>query len=124
MSISIGSMSAAQITEKILDLPEPERSKTIAALEVAAAEKMQAQAAVERKKVAIERIAAAKADGAGGKATIDLLNGTLHRGGMPSVEKLAEQSPDQIMKLFSESSMASADKMACKSTLHKLRVID
>jgi hypothetical protein len=81
------------------------------------------EAASERKKAAIARINACKADAHGGRATINLLNGTLRRGNLPSVEELAEKQPAEIMKLFSESSMASADRMACKITLSKLKVI-
>ena len=84
---------------------------------------MKVNAASERKKVAIERINAAKADAYGGRNATNLLNGQLKRGGLPQVEDLLEKSPDEIISLFAASKMSPIDRMACKSTLSKLKVI-
>ena len=74
----------------------------IDALSTALNKDVQANSASERKKTALAHINAAKADGYGGQNAINLLNGTLRRGGLPEVEELVNKSPDEIMKLFKE----------------------
>jgi hypothetical protein len=111
------------LANKILDLRYEEQRQVVQELGSIVEKVNAAEAVSERKKVALERINACKADAHGGRAAIDLLNGTLRRNGMPSVEQLAEKSPDEVMSLFAASTMASQDKFACKITLSKLRVI-
>jgi hypothetical protein len=119
-------LSAAEpreLADRIIQLPDNERRELVNQLGGLIEKVSAAEAVQERKKVAMERINACKADVAGGRATINLLNGNLRRGGMPPVEDLVEKSPDEIMKLFAASSMASIHKISCKSTLSKLKVI-
>jgi hypothetical protein len=123
---SITGLSAAQekaLSEVFQALPESARQEVIEKFTTINEVNARTNAEKTRKKVALERINAAKSDVAGGRNAINLLNGTLHRGGLPSVEELAEKSPDEILKLFAGSTMASMDKIACKNTLAKLKVI-
>jgi hypothetical protein len=126
MPINISSLSASerrQIADHIVNMSPDQQKELVELLGNIQSVNAKDSAENNRKKTALERIAACKADAFGGRAAINLLNGTLKRGNLPPVEELAEKSPDAILKLFSESSMATADKMACKTTLHKLRVI-
>jgi hypothetical protein len=109
---------------RILELPADQQPELVSQLSGVIDKISAAEASSERKKAALERIAAAKPDAFGGKAAINLLNGTLKRGNLPSVEELAEKKPDEILKLFAASSMSNYDKIAAKSTLSKLKVID
>jgi hypothetical protein len=112
-----------RIANQILDMNYEQQREFVEQLSSIVELNAKAESGLERKKVALERINAAKADGYGDAAAIRLLNGTLRRGGLPQVEELVEKSPDEIMKLFAASSMASMDKMASKSTLSKLKII-
>jgi hypothetical protein len=120
---NLSAAEAREIADRIIQLPDHERRELMSQLGGLIDKVSAAEAKLDRKKVALERINACKDDVAGGRATIDLLNGTLHRGGMPSVEELVEKTPDEINKLFSASTMASQDRFACKITLSKLKVI-
>ncbi len=82
-----------------------------------------AEAEAGRKQTALARINACKADVAGGRNVIALLNGQLRRGGLPSVEQLVEKTPQEIMALFANSKMSNLDKFSAKSTLSKLKLI-
>jgi hypothetical protein len=120
-------LSAAQrkdIANKILDMSYEDQKAFVEQLSGIVDLNAAAEAKVERKKTAIERIAACKADPQGGRATIDLLNGNLRRGGLPSVEQLVEKTSDEIMQLFAASTMASAKRIECKIILSKLKLID
>jgi len=132
MSISIGNLnlndiSASErrrIADKLAAMSYEDQKQFIEQLETIVEVNARAEAETTRKKTALERINAAKADVAGGRATIELLNGTLRRGGLPTVEELVDIEPRKIMDLFaSASKMSISDRMACKSTLSKLRVI-
>jgi hypothetical protein len=113
-----------RIADPIVNMSPDQRKELVELLGNIQSVNAKDAAETSRKKIALERINACKEDAFGGKATIDLLNGTLRRGGMPSVEELVEKKPDEIMKLFAASSMTSFDKIAAKSTLSKLKVID
>jgi hypothetical protein len=111
------------LARKILDLPPDEQRELVAQLGGIVEKVSAAEAGLERKKTAIARINAAKADAGGGFAAIALLNGTLKRGGLPPVEQLVDKSSDEIMTLFAKSTMASVDRLACKITLSKLKIL-
>ena len=131
MSIEIGNLNLAgisaserrRIADRIAAMSYEEQKQFIEQLGSVIEVNAKANAETSRKKTVIERINAAKADAQGGRATIDLLNGNLKRGGLPPVEQLVEKQPDEIMKLFAESTMASLKKMECKIALSKLKVI-
>jgi hypothetical protein len=130
MAINLENLSAAE-RSKLADglaaaaetMDVEQKRLLIEALSSALDKNVKVNAAAERKKIAIERINAAKEDPHGGRAAINLLNGQLRRGGIPQVEDLVEKSPDEIMSLFAASKMTPIDRMACKSTLSKLKVI-
>jgi hypothetical protein len=127
MTTIFDSMSAAdrkRIANQILDMNYEQQREFVEQLSSLVEVNAKAEAGLERKQTAIKRINAAKADGAGGSAAIYLLNGTLRRGGLPPVEQLVEKSSDEIMKLFAASTMAQVDRLACKITLSKLKIID
>jgi hypothetical protein len=126
MPLNIESLSASErkrIADAIVAMSPDQQKELVELLGNIQSFNAKSESETTRKKAAIERINAAKADAFGGRATIDLLNGTLKRGGLPPVEQLVEKQPDEILKLFSASTMATADKIACKTTLHKLKVI-
>ena len=126
MPINIESLSASErrrLADAIVAMSSDQQRELVELLGTIQSTNAKDELETNRKKTAMERIAACKSDAFGGKAAITLLNGQLKRGGMPSVEELVEKQPDEILKLFASSSMSNFDKIAAKSTLSKLKVI-
>jgi hypothetical protein len=104
MPLNIESLSASErkrIADAIVAMSPDQQKELVELLGNIQSVNAKSESETTRKKAAIERINAAKADAFGGRATIDLLNGTLKRGGLPPVEQLVEKQPDEILKLFS-----------------------
>ena len=119
-------MSAAErkaLANKILDMDYDSQRQLVEQLSGIVEMNAAAEAEAGRKQTALARINACKADVAGGRNVIALLNGQLRRGGLPSVEQLVEKTPQEIMALFANSKMSNLDKFSAKSTLSTLKLI-
>jgi hypothetical protein len=125
--LNIESLSASErkrLADTIVNMSPDQQRELVALLGTIQATNAKDESEKTRKKGALERINAARADGhKGGAAAVKILEGQLRRANMPSVDQLAEKTPQEIMSLFASSSMSNFDKIAAKSTLSKLRVI-
>jgi hypothetical protein len=100
-----------------------EQKALVATLAAKISEIDAAQAAVERKKVALARIGAA-GETLAGKNMLGMLEGTLRRGGVPSIESLLDKSLVEIDAIFAVSKLSVSERMAAKTQLHRLGVIE
>jgi hypothetical protein len=99
-----------------------EKRALVAALTTKISEIDAAQAAIERKKVALARISATR-ESLAGKNMIDALQGTLRRAGVASLESLCDKSLFETDQIFAASKLTTTEKMTAKSTLHRLGVL-
>ena len=119
----IRAVDADKLQAAILSLPIDEQIKVIADLKAKFADKLAAQAKVERKTVALQRISAARSGSLAQRNSLGLLEGNLRRAGV-TLESLVDKSLHEIDAIFAQSKMSTTDRMAAKSLLHNLRVIE
>jgi hypothetical protein len=113
-SLLQNNISAA--VEAIFALPEPERSKTIALLDAAAA--------TQQRKAVLDKLQAARTStNPGVVRTIMSAEGILHRGGCPKLETLATKPLKEIDSILAAANLPAESRIAVKNVLHRAGAI-
>ncbi len=123
-SLFNATLNNEQIVEKILALPQAERSQVIEQLKSAAISKMTAQAKVENRKKVLAKICAARDDVNGGSNGLRLIDGALRRATVEPLESLAVKEPVEISKILAGADKLSVtDRTMIKSVLFRVGAI-
>lgn len=118
-------LSAAELTERILALNEPDRTAAIESLRTAVISRMQAAAKTENKKKILDKIASCRQDQhCGGANSIALVSGALRRASVEPLESLAIKEPHEISEILAGATKLSpVDRTMIKGLLYRLSAI-
>jgi hypothetical protein len=121
-------MSAADrmaLANKILELPEHAQRDLVERLGGAIDKIAAAEAESTRKRSVIAKLSAARSDQhLGSRNSLGMIDGSLHRAGVESLETLAVKTPVEINKILaSATKLKSEDKFAVKSFLYRIGAI-